>query len=113
MRPVRSTTHWRTEGRVALQALHAPRAARVLARLLLLLIGGAAVLLVVTPWQQNVTGTGRVIAYNPEERPQNVEAPIDGRIVRWHVVEGSSVEKGDPLVDLSDNDPSILERLAE
>jgi multidrug efflux pump subunit AcrA (membrane-fusion protein) len=113
MKPVTPTTHWRTEGRVALQALHAPRAAQVLARLLLVLIGGAAVLLVVTPWQQNITGTGRVIAYNPEERPQNVEAPIDGRIVRWHVVEGTTVERGDPLVDLSDNDPAILDRLEE
>lgn len=113
MRPITPTTHWRTEGRVALQALHAPRAARVLAHLLLVLLGGTAVLLVVTPWQQNVAGTGRVIAYNPAERPQNVEAPIEGRIVRWHVVEGTAVEKGDPLVDLSDIDGGILDRLAE
>lgn len=113
MRPVVPTSHWRTEGRVALQALHAPRAAQVLARLLIALIGGASVLLILTPWQQNVAGTGRVIAYSPEERPQNVEAPIDGRIVRWHVVEGANVERGDPLVDLSDNDAAILQRLGE
>jgi adhesin transport system membrane fusion protein len=112
MKPVTSAP-WRTEGRVALQALHAPRASRVLARLLLTLIGLAAVLLVVTPWQQNIRGTGRVIAYSPEERPQNVQAPVDGRIVQWYVVEGSIVKKGEPLVDLSDNDPSIMERLAE
>jgi membrane fusion protein, adhesin transport system len=112
MKPV-TPAPWRTEGRVALQALHAPHASRVLARLLLTLIGLAAVLLVVTPWQQNIRGTGRVIAYNPEERPQNVQAPVDGRIVQWYVVEGSIVKKGEPLVDLSDNDPSIMERLAE
>lgn len=113
MRPLAPRTDWRTEGRVALQALQAPRAARVLARLLIALLGGGVLLLVITPWQQNVGGTGRVIAYNPEERPQNVEAPIDGRIVRWHVVEGSVVRRGDPLVDLSDNDPAILQRLEE
>lgn len=113
MKPLAPTSHWRTEGRIALQALHAPRAAQVLARLLIALIGGASVLLIVTPWQQNIAGTGRVIAYSPEERPQNVEAPIDGRIVRWHVVEGTVVEKGDPLVDLSDNDAAILQRLGE
>ncbi len=113
MKPAASSSQWRTEGRVALQALHAPRASRVLARLLLILIGVAAILLVVTPWQQNIAGTGRVIAYNPEDRPQNVQAPIDGRIVRWHVVEGTVVRKGDPLVDLTDNDPSVMQRLAE
>lgn len=113
MKPAASSAQWRTEGRVALQALHAPRASRVLARLLLILIAVAAILLVVTPWQQNIAGTGRVIAYNPEDRPQNVQAPIDGRIVRWHVVEGTVVRKGDPLVDLTDNDPAVMQRLDE
>ncbi|BCS34459.1 hypothetical protein TBR22_A36860 [Luteitalea sp. TBR-22] len=113
MKPVTTSNQWRTEGRVALQALHAPRASRVLARLLLLLLGLTAVLLVVTPWQQNIPGTGRVIAYSPEERPQNVQTPIDGRIAQWYVVEGSPVKKGDPIVDLTDNDPSIMQRLAE
>ncbi len=112
MKPVTSN-QWRSEGRVALQALHAPRASRVLARLLLIVMVVGPILLAVTPWQQNITGTGRVIAYNPEERPQNVQAPIDGRIVKWHVVEGSMVKKGDPLVDLTDNDPSVMQRLAE
>lgn len=113
MKPVTTTSQWRTEGRVALQALHAPRATRVLAKLLIILIVLSAVLLVVTPWQQNIPGTGRVIAYNPEERPQDVQAPVDGRIVQWYVVEGTQVKKGDPLVDLSDNDPAIMQRLAE
>jgi multidrug efflux pump subunit AcrA (membrane-fusion protein) len=112
MTPV-SSNKWRTEGRAALQALHAPRASRVLARLLLLLMILGPILLAVTPWQQNIAGSGRVIAYNPEERPQNVQAPIDGRIVQWHVVEGSMVTKGQLLVDLTDNDPSVMQRLAE
>ncbi len=113
MTQMRRSTQWQTEGRVALRALHAPRASRILARLLLLLIGLGAVLLVVTPWQQNIPGSGRVLAYNPEERPQNVQAPIDGRILQWYVVEGTPVKKGDPLVDLTDNDPLIMQRLAE
>jgi len=112
MKPATSN-RWRPEGHVALQALHAPHASRVLARLLLFLMALGPILLAVTPWQQNLAGSGRVIAYNPEERPQNVQAPIDGRIVKWHVVEGSTVKKGDPLVDLTDNDPEIMQRLAE
>jgi membrane fusion protein, adhesin transport system len=75
---------------------------------------GFLVLLLVlwlTPWQQTAPGSGRVIAYAPEERRQNVEAPIEGRVAKWHVREGAQVEKGDPLVDLIDNDPQLVQRL--
>ena len=98
---------------LAIHAVHAPRAFRILARVLVALIIVVALSLTITPWQQNVTGSGRVMAFSPEERQQNIEAPVDGRIARWHVVEGSSVKKGDPIVDLTDNDPAIIERLTQ
>ena len=62
------------------------------------------------PWQQSVRGEGRVIAYAPMERQQAVESPIDGRIVRWFVQEGEEVRRGEPIAELSDNDPEILAR---
>ena len=98
---------------LAIHAVHAPRATRVLAGILVVLIIVVAVALTITPWQQNVGGSGRVMAFSPEERQQNIEAPVDGRIARWHVVEGSSVKKGDPIVELTDNDPAIIERLTQ
>jgi len=104
---------WRIPARLALHAVQVPRAQRVLARILLCLVLFFFLALTITPWQQNVTGAGRVIAYHPEERPQNIEALVEGRIVKWHVVEGSQVKKGDPIVELADNDPSILERLGQ
>jgi biotin carboxyl carrier protein len=70
-----------------------------------------AVVLYVTPWQQSAPGAGRVVAYAPDERRQNLEAPMEGRVLRWFVREGSVVKKGDPIVDLTDNDPDILMRL--
>jgi len=85
--------------------------ARVLARLLVIGSLLAIVSLFVTPWQQNVPGSGRVIAYAPLERQQSIEAPVKGQVVKWHVQEGDHVEQGDPIVDLSDNDPQILTRL--
>ena len=87
------------------------RAQRTVARLLVASLVLAALLLTITPWQQTSPGTGRVIAYVPEERQQNLEAPIEGRVLRWHVREGSLVKQGDPIVDLSDNDPEFLMRL--
>ncbi|MDQ3031613.1 MAG: HlyD family secretion protein [Myxococcota bacterium] len=63
------------------------------------------------PWQQAVSGTGRVVAFAPVDRQQPIEAPIEGRVARVYVQEGSHVEAGDPLVDLSDVDPDRLARL--
>ena len=84
---------------------------RLLTRMLwisgLLVVAG----LLIAPWQQSVTGTGRVIAYAPTDRLQAIEAPIKGRIVKWHVQEGSQVAVGDPIADISDNDPDYLDRL--
>jgi len=65
------------------------------------------------PWQQTVLGTGRVVAFAPLERQQFIEAPIDGRITKWYVMEGSVVKKGDLIVEISDNDPQFLNRLTE
>ena len=100
-------------GRVALRLVPVSRPARLLARL-----GVGALLLVslalaVVPWQQSVVGTGRVIAYSPTERQQNIEAPIEGRVVHWEVREGSRVRKGDLVAELSDNDPAFVERLEQ
>lgn len=70
-----------------------------------------ALLLVFVPWQQSVNGTGRVIAYAPQERQQLIEAPLEGRVLAWHVQEGARVKKGDLLCEMSDNDPLILARI--
>jgi adhesin transport system membrane fusion protein len=71
------------------------------------------ILIFILPWQQTVFGTGKVVAYAPLNRQQFIEAPIDGRIVHWHVMEGSQVKKGDSIVEISDNDPQFLQRLQE
>lgn len=64
-----------------------------------------------TPWVQTAPGEGRVIAFQVDERLQELTSPIEARIQNWLVNEGSFVKAGDPIVELSDNDPMILERL--
>ena len=108
-----TVTGWHMNQRLALHNVQAPRSSRLLARLLVVLLVVTAVALTLTPWQQNIPGSGRVIAFRPEERTQQIEAAIEGRIVTWHVVEGSTVRRGDPIVELTDNDPAILARLGE
>ncbi|MEY3012994.1 MAG: hypothetical protein RIT45_1729 [Pseudomonadota bacterium] len=81
--------------------------------MVLLLVAGAGVTaaLVWVPWQQAAIGSGAVVAYAPTDRPQRVDAPITGRVETWMVIEGSRVEKGDPIAQISDIDPNYVERL--
>lgn len=94
-----------------LRSVRTPRAIRAPARAVAILIFAVVVLLGITPWQQTATGEGRVIAYSPLDREQRIEAPIEGRLVRWYVQEGTVVKEGDPIVDIADNDPDIVTRL--
>lgn len=85
--------------------------ARQLARWLLALLILLVIALMLTPWQQNVRGVGRVVAYLPTERQQTLTTPVEGRVVEWRVKEGSRVQKGDVLAQIADNDPLLLQRL--
>lgn len=105
--------HVGPEGTVAMRMVRSSRPAQLLARILGVLLIAVIAILTFTPWVQTSVGHGRVVAYAPLERQQEIEAPINGRIVKWYVREGSSVKQGDPVVDISDNDPEIMTRLRE
>jgi multidrug resistance efflux pump len=70
------------------------------------------------PWTQNIQSNGLVTTRLQENRPQNIQTQIAGRIVQWKVKEGDLVRKGDTLLVLSevkDNylDPRLVERTRE
>jgi multidrug efflux pump subunit AcrA (membrane-fusion protein) len=88
-----------------------PSPLKVLSRILIYVTGAIALSLVIVPWQQTSIGRGRVIAFNPNERDQKIEAPVDGRIARWLVIEGARVKMGDPIAEIADIDPDIMSRL--
>ena len=88
----------------------APRAAKV-AWWLMYLFVAATIGLAVVPWQQNLPGAGRVVAYAPLERQQTIDTPVEGRVLRWHVVEGTHVKAGVLVAEITDNDPELLDRL--
>jgi len=60
------------------------------------------------PWTQTITVQGQLSAYSPAERPQEVHAPIEGRIMTWQVNEGMVVKKDDLVLELGDVDPKFL-----
>lgn len=94
-----------------IRLVSAPRATKTLARILMVGFVFALIALSIVPWQQSSFGKGRVIAELPLERRQTIEAPIEGRVSRWYVQEGSQVAEGDPIADIADNDPEIMSRL--
>lgn len=64
-----------------------------------------------TPWQQSSRAAGQVVALDPNDRVQAVDAPVEGRVVRVAVREGSVVKQGDVLVELADIDLGYASRL--
>ncbi|MEJ7661304.1 MAG: biotin/lipoyl-binding protein [Hymenobacter sp.] len=91
--------------------------ARRLGRILLV-TGLAFLIILFLPWRQTIYGNGNVTALTPEDRPQNVQNQIAGRIEHWNVREGELVHKGDTLLMLSEIkdeyfDPNLTERLGE
>ncbi len=95
----------------AMRLVMTPRLPRVIAKITFYALAFALCGLFWVPWQQSVAGSGRVVALDPLDRPQTIEATIDGQVIEWYVREGTHVKKGEPLVKIADNDPELLSRL--
>ncbi len=94
-----------------LAAIRPPRVVRAIAILVIVGIIGSLVFAFTVPWVQTAPGTGQVIARDPRDRQQAITAMVTGRIERWFVTDGSQVAKGDPIAEVVDIDPQLLERL--
>lgn len=97
----------------ALQMVQSPRRLGTFVKVLAICFVVGPALLLAAPWQQNLGGSGRVVAFAPGDRLQTIEAPIDGRIVEWYVQEGTQVTAGQKLVELRDIDQDFKRRLQE
>ncbi|MFO0642300.1 MAG: HlyD family efflux transporter periplasmic adaptor subunit [Polyangiaceae bacterium] len=111
MSPYRSSFGLDAGGRSAVNLVRPKAGIRSVARLIVVTLVVAIASLFVIPWQQQAFGRGRVIAFAPLDRRQNLEAPIDGRVMSWEVREGSKVKEGDVIAVLADNDPELLARM--
>lgn len=94
-----------------LKLAHTPDFVRRYVRILAFTFFVLPVMALFLPWQQNVTGLGKVVAFSPNERVQTVDAPFTGLVHKWHVQEGTVVKKGDLLLEMTDIDPMFKDRL--
>ncbi|MEY3922191.1 MAG: hypothetical protein RL634_1952 [Bacteroidota bacterium] len=54
------------------------------------------------PWTQNISSSGHVTTLYQDQRPQELNSIIPGRILKWWVKEGDFVNKGDTILELAD-----------
>ena len=78
----------------------------------------SAIIFLFLPWTQNIRGRGRVTTLFQQQRPQQLNSVLPGRISKWHVKEGDIVKTGDTILVLSEVkedylDPDIMLRTAE
>ncbi|HET9056792.1 MAG TPA: HlyD family efflux transporter periplasmic adaptor subunit [Chitinophagaceae bacterium] len=76
------------------------------------------IIFLLLPWTQNIRSTGYITTLRQEQRPQQLNNIIPGRVVKWWVKEGDYVKKGDTIVQLAEIkdaylDPKLLERTRE
>ena len=96
------------------ETLHRQRVPGVMRAIGWILASGVLIgvaFLIFTPWVQTTSGFGTVTALNPNDRLQEINALVPGRIQQWFVQDGSQVKVGDPIVQIVDVDPQLLQRL--
>ncbi len=73
------------------------------------------VLAMFLPWTQNIRAKGTVTTLRQEQRPQELNTIIAGRVMKWYIKEGDFVHKGDTIMQLGEVkveylDPKLLSR---
>ena len=74
--------------------------------------------LIFLPWTQNIRSKGHVTSLYQEQKPQKIYSPIAGKISRWWVKEGDTVQAGDTLAKITEIkgeylDPNLIKRTQE
>jgi multidrug efflux pump subunit AcrA (membrane-fusion protein) len=79
---------------------------------------GVFVIFLFLPWTQNIRTRGSVTTLYQDQRPQEVNTVIGGRVMKWYIKEGDYVKAGDTLIQLTEVktdylDPNLLQRTQE
>ncbi|HEX7367713.1 MAG TPA: HlyD family efflux transporter periplasmic adaptor subunit [Pelobium sp.] len=68
-----------------------------------------AIIILLLPWTQNIKTIGSVSSISPNQRPQEVNSVISGRIEKWYIQDGQKVNKGDTLLQISEVKEAYLD----
>jgi multidrug resistance efflux pump len=78
----------------------------------------SALVFMFLPWTQNVRSRGIVTTLRQEQRPQQLNSIIPGKIVKWYVKEGDIVKAGDTILQIGEVkedyfDPNLIARTGQ
>lgn len=70
------------------------------------------------PWTQNVRARGNLTTLRQEQRPQEINSIIPGKIIKWYVKEGDFVNAGDTILQIGEVkedyfDPNLIGRTGQ
>lgn len=105
------SNNWNERYFKTLRSIKTPQVMRVTAWLMMIGLIALVAFMVFMPWVQTTAGSGSVVALSPNDRMQEINALVPGRIQKWFVQDGSVVKANDPIVQIVDNDPNFLARL--
>lgn len=79
---------------------------------------GTLIIIMFLPWTQNIRAKGSVTTLRQEQRPQELNSIIPGKITKWYVKEGDFVNAGDTILQISEVkddylDPNLVDRTGE
>jgi multidrug resistance efflux pump len=97
----------------ALRLVQSSNWIRCLGYVLLVLLLLTALLMLLLPWQQSARGSGRVIAFVPQERQQPVMAPVKGVVsmIAPDLREGDFVKQGTVILELQPAAANMVEQM--
>lgn len=77
-----------------------------------------AIIFLFLPWTQNVRARGNVTTLRQEQRPQELNSILPGKIVKWYVKEGDFVNAGDTILQIGEIkddyfDPDLIGRTGQ
>jgi multidrug resistance efflux pump len=75
-------------------------------------------ILLFLPWTQNVRSRGSVTTLRQEQRPQELNSILPGKIIKWYVKEGDFVKAGDTILQIAEIkddylDPQLVDRTGQ
>jgi multidrug resistance efflux pump len=97
----------------AINLVQSSRRAWWLANVLLFLLVLTSLAMFFVPWQQSAKGSGKVVAYVPQERQQTVISATEGIVVKIAegLREGSRVHRGEVILELEPSSANLRQHL--
>ena len=60
------------------------------------------ILILFLPWTQSIQSKGKVTAFGTNERPQEIQSVIAGKLNKWYINEGDYVQAGDTIAVITE-----------